>query len=123
MPEPNWVNLLPEGRTIDECTGAIEILKDLLSHYRRRREGMARSVRMQVIMSDPVKRAEYRSKIIAGVNASARKLPTMDAAQKRKYRRLRADGLDREASLVEIFSSARPNDLSAESRDVDVLAR
>lgn len=107
MVEPNWIGLLPEGRTISECTEAIETLKDLLSHYRRRREAMARSVRMQAIMADPVKRAEYRAKVIAGVHASHRKLPSMTAEQKRNYERLTyGGGMKRELALAEVFSPA-----------------
>lgn len=106
MTEPNWIGLLPEGRTINECTEAIETLRDLLSHYRRRREAMARSVRMQAIMADPVKRAEYRAKVIAGVHASHRKLPPMSRDQQKEYNRLRAQGLRREPALIEVFSPA-----------------
>jgi hypothetical protein len=44
--EPGWAQGLPDGRTIAECSQAIDMLEAVLFHYRRKRASMSSSVRL-----------------------------------------------------------------------------
>jgi hypothetical protein len=88
--EPEWARRLPDGQTIAECTAAIDMLVDVLRHYRRKRHAMMSSVRM-----------------MGNRMGGSRGLPPMTLLQRSHYKLLtQSKRLSRADALKMLFPSA-----------------
>lgn len=113
--EPGWTQGLPDGRTVDECSRAIDALEAVLCHYRRKRQAMQASVRLirsqaaqdaghRAMLADPVRK---RAWMINQSLAARKRLPSMTDAQKSHYQILTRRGRKTRAEALEIiFPSA-----------------